>query len=61
MEFKYLVNTCCQVPPPFTLPPLQLDPKDSERNTWWQAIFLSNSAEPIAAVHLDGRPLKLSE
>ena len=50
---------------PAPLPPpvpsrWQLDPKDSEVNPWWQAIFLYNSAEPISEVWLDGAPLALN-
>ncbi|PRW60709.1 tRNA pseudouridine synthase mitochondrial-like [Chlorella sorokiniana] len=38
---------------------IQLSPKESGVNEYWQAIFLHNSAEPIASVAIDGKPLKL--
>lgn len=39
---------------------LQLAPKDESVNQYWLALFLSNSVQPIAAVSVDGIPLKLS-
>ena len=40
---------------------IRFDPKDSERNPWWQAFFVYNSAQPIRQVLLDGAPLQLSK
>lgn len=39
----------------------QLGPKETSVNEYWQAIFLSNSAEPIDRVEINGRPLKLEK
>ena len=41
-----------------SLPRPQLDPKSV--NQWWQEIFIYNSAAPIVAVSLNGKPLQLS-
>ena len=38
---------------------MQFEPKDGSDNPYWQEFFLYNSAEPIAAVYLNGKALQL--
>ena len=40
---------------------IRLSPKDSSVNEWFLALFIYNTAEPLAAVEVDGQPLKLEE
>ncbi|KAI3429470.1 hypothetical protein D9Q98_005562 [Chlorella vulgaris] len=43
---------------PYVSGSIRLDPKSV--NQWWQEIFIYNSAAPIVAVSLNGKPLQLS-